>query len=154
MVEQATHPHALLAIEKELGGEWLTLGQAIEGDTSARKGIGHLHALSYEDAFGDVVFPDSDQKIATRLGAADRLVTFDPPQPGPFLQDVTQLALRHHQIPQGVSPDVLPTDIVALPDHAGLEFTLGATRYRYHRFGLERLKSNDTPNHTQGEAIR
>jgi CRISPR-associated endonuclease/helicase Cas3 len=153
LVEHATHPQALLAIENELGDDWLKLGQAIEGDTSARKGIGHLHTLPYDDTFGDVLFPDSDQKIATRLGAADRLVTFDPPQPGPFQQDVKQLALRFHQVPAGVSPDAEPADIVALPDHAGFEFTLGVTRYRYNRFGLERLKTHDTTKQTQGEPI-
>jgi CRISPR-associated endonuclease/helicase Cas3 len=153
LVEHATHLDALHAIEKELGSDWQKLGQAIEGDTSARKGIGHLHTLPYDDAFGDVIFPDSDQKIATRLGAADRLVTFDPPQPGPFQQDVKQLALRFHQIPAGVSPDAEPTEIAVLPDHAGFEFTLGATRYCYNRFGLERLKTNDTTQQTQGEPI-
>lgn len=150
LVEQATHTDALQAIEKELGADWQKLGQAIEGDTGARRGLGHLHTLPYDDAFGDVTFPDSDQKIATRLGAADRLVTFDPPQLGPFKQDVKQLALRHHQLPEGVSPDAVPTGIAALPDSAGFEFTLGATRFRYSRFGLERLKANDTTNETQG----
>ena len=81
------------------------------------------------------------------------LVTFDPPQPGPFKQDVRQLALRHHQLPEGVSPDAVPTDISALPDHAGFEFTLGAARFRYNRFGLEGLKANETTNQTQGEPI-
>ena len=151
LVEHATHPQALLAIENELEGDWQKLGQAIEGDTSARKGLGHLHTLPYDDAFSDVTFPDSDQRIATRLGAADRLVTFDPPQPSPFKQDVKQLALRHHQLPEGVSPDAVPTGIAALPDHAGFEFTLGAARFRYNRFGLERLTANDTTKQTQGE---
>ena len=152
LVEHATHSQALLAIENELGDDWKKLGQAIEGDTSAQRGVGHLHTLPYDDAFSDVLFPDSDQKIATRLGAADRLVTFDPPQPGPFKQDVKQLALRFHQVAKGVSPDEIPTDITALPEHAGFEFTLGATRYRYNRFGLGRLKTNDTTKQTQGEA--
>ncbi len=151
LVEHATHMEALQAIERELGDDWLKLGQAIEGDTSARRGIGHLHTLPYDDAFGDVIFPDSDQKIATRLGAADRLVSFDPPQPGPFEQDVKQLALRFHQIPAGVSPDAEPFDITPFSDHAGFEFTLGTTRYRYNRFGLERLMTTDTPQQTQGE---
>ncbi len=151
LVEYATHTDALQAIEKELGDDWQKLGQAIEGDTGARRGLGHLHTLPYDDAFGDVTFPDGDQKIATRLGAADRLVTFDPPQPGPFKQDVKQLALRHHQLPEGVSPDAVPTDITALPDHVGFEFTLGAARFLYSRFGLERLKANKTTNKLQGE---
>lgn len=153
LVEYATHTEALQLIEKDLGTDWQKLGQAIEGDTSARKGIGNLHTLTYEDAFGDVLFPDSDQKIATRLGAADRLVIFDPPQPGPFQQDVKQLALRHHQIPEGVSPDALPTDISVLPECAGFEFTLGTARYRYNRFGLERLKTDEKNPTKQGEPV-
>jgi len=151
LVEYATHPEALMVIENELGNDWKKLGQAIEGDTSARRGIGHLHTLPYDDAFGDVLFPESDQKIATRLGAADRLLTFDPPQPGPFMQEVKQLALRFHQIPAGVSLDAQPSAIVTLPDNAGFEFTLGTTRYLYNRFGLERMKANEASQQTQGE---
>ena len=153
LVEYATHQDALQAIEKELGVDWQKLGQAIEGDTSARRGLGHLHTLPFDDAFGDVTFPDSDQKIATRLGAADRLVTFHPPQPGPFQLVVKQLALRHHQVPEGVGPDAVPTNIAALPHHAGFEFTLGGAHFRYNRFGLVRLKANDTTNETQGGSI-
>lgn len=144
LVEHATHPQALLTVESGLGDDWKKLGQAIEGDTSARTGVGHLHALPYEDAFSEVLFPDSDQKIATRLGTADRLVTFEPPQPGPFNQDVRQLALRFHQVPKDLSRDAVPANIAVLPNHAGFEFTLGCTRYRYDRFGLAQLKANDT----------
>ncbi|MDI9335263.1 MAG: CRISPR-associated helicase Cas3' [Cytophagales bacterium] len=143
LVEHATHTEALQVLEKELGPDWQELGQDIEGDTSARKVTGHLHTLPFDDAFGDVLFTDSDQKIATRLGAADRLVIFDPPQPSPFQQAVKQLALRHHQIPEGVSPDAMPNDISVLPDSAGFEFTLGKARYQYNRFGLERLRIDD-----------
>ena len=153
LVEHATHTEALQIVEQALGADWQKLGQDIEGNTSARKVTGNLHALPYDDAFGDVIFPDSDQKIATRLGAADRLVIFDPPQPGPFQQDVKQLALRHHQIPEGVSPDALPTDISVLPECAGFEFTLGTARYRYNRFGLERLKTDEKNPTKQGEPV-
>lgn len=142
LVEHATHLEALQVIEKELGLQWQEHGQKIEVELSAMRSIGNLHTLPYDDAFSDVIFPDSDQKIATRLGATDRLVTFEPPLPGPFQQGVKQLALRAYQV-EGISQDAEPTDITALPDHAGFEFTLGAARFRYNRFGLERLKTND-----------
>jgi CRISPR-associated endonuclease/helicase Cas3 len=151
LVEYATHPQALLALEQELGEAWKKLGQSIEGDTSAKRGVGHLHTLPYEDAFGDVSFPDSDQKIATRLGAADRLVTFYPPQPGPFQNNVKHLALRFHQVPADVGPDTEPANITPLPDRGGFEFTLGTARYRYSRIGLERLKANEASQKSQGE---
>lgn len=151
LVEHSTHTEALQVIEKELGPDWHKLGKDIEGDTSARKGIAHLQALSYDEPFGDISFPDGDQKIATRLGAADRLVIFEPPQPGPFQQAVSQLALRFHQVPAELDPDAQPSEIVQLPDNAGFEFTLGVTRYRYNRFGLERLKASHFSPQTQGE---
>lgn len=153
LVEQATHTDALQEIEKELGADWLKLGQAIEGDNCAKNSLGHLQTVPYDLCFDDPkgMFADNDQKVATRLGAADRLVTFDPPQPGPFKQDVKQLALRSYQA-KGVSPEALPIDIAALPDHAGFEFTLGAARFCYNRFGLERLKASETTEKLQGEA--
>lgn len=151
LVEHATHPQALLALERELGEDWKKLGQSIEGETSAKRGIGYLHTLPYDDAFGDVSFPESDQKIATRLGAADRLVAFNPPQPGPFQKNVKHLALRFHQVPADVGPDTEPGNITPLPDHAGFEFTLETARYRYSRIGLERLKANDEAQKSQGE---
>jgi len=151
LVECATHREALLAIENELGEDWKKLGQQIEGDTSAGRGVGHLHTLPYDDAFSDVAFPDSDQKIATRLGAADRLVVFDPPQSGPFKQGVKQLALRFHQLPKELSPDAQPADIVLLSGQAGFAFSLGAARYRYDRFGLQRLKAVAATTSIQGE---
>ena len=149
LVEHATHPEAVLAIETALGGDWQSLGHAIEGDFGARRGLGHLHVLPYDQVFGDVQFPDDDERIATRLGAADRLVAFDSPEPlGPFGKGVKQLALRHHQVPQGLSPDTGPTDIKAMPNAAGFEFSLSNARYRYSRFGLERLKAADTSDIT------
>jgi CRISPR-associated endonuclease/helicase Cas3 len=133
-----------------MGAKWQELGQAIEGETSAYRVVGHLHTLNFDDAFGDAIYPDSDQKIAPRLGAADRLVIFDPPQPGPFNQDVNQLALRHHQISEGVSPDTLPTGMNVLPERAGFEFSMGEARYRYDRFGLELQRTDDKNQPTSG----
>lgn len=150
LVERATHPEALQAIEA-LGEEWQRVGQAIEGDTGARRGLAHLHAIPYDAPFSALSFPDSDQKIATRLGAADRLIELAPPQPGPFGQDVNQIALRFHQAPAGLSPDAQPSDIVVLPGKTGFEFTLGDARYRYSRFGLERLKVDGSPLATSGD---
>lgn len=142
LVERATHPDALHELEVSLGSEWQALGLAIEGDTGARRGLGHLHALPFDDAFGDVCFPDGSEKIATRLGAADLLVEFDPPRPGPFGQDVKQLALRHFLAPDVSKADAIPCEVEDLPGRGGFEFTLGGGRYRYSRLGLERLRSD------------
>jgi CRISPR-associated endonuclease/helicase Cas3 len=143
LVELATHQEALTAIERELGADWQRFGQELDGSLSAKSSLARLHALPYDQPYDErLTFPDSEQKIATRLGAADRLVVTDPPLIGPFGQPVRQLTLRHHQVPAGLSPDALPTDVTPLPEHAGFEFTLGDRRYRYDRFGLERLKAS------------
>ena len=47
LVEQATHPDSLVAIENELGEAWRKLGQEIDGDTGARRSVGHLHTLPF-----------------------------------------------------------------------------------------------------------
>lgn len=143
LVEQATHQEALTAIERELGADWQRFGQELDGSLSAKSSLARLHALPYDQPYDErLAFPDSEQKIATRLGAADRLVAIDPPLAGPFGQAVHQLTLRHHQIPTGLSPDTQPTALTPLPDAAGFEFTLGDSRYRYDRFGLARLKTS------------
>lgn len=151
LVEHATHPEALQAIEASLGEEWQKVGQAIEGDTGARRGLAHLHAIPYDAPFSDTSFPDSDQKIATRLGAADRLIEFAPPLSGPFGLAVSQIALRFHQVPAGLSLDVQPSGITILPGSAGFEFALDTTRYRYSRLGIEQLKADDLLHATSGD---
>ena len=78
-----------------------------------------------------------------RLGAADRLVVFDPAPPGPFGQPVQQLALRHHMLQPSLPADAQPDTVQALPDQPGFNFRLGSRQYRYSRYGLERISKQD-----------
>jgi CRISPR-associated endonuclease/helicase Cas3 len=48
LVEAATHPARLEALQAELGEAWQSLAAKLEGDTSAEKTIGHLHTLNVE----------------------------------------------------------------------------------------------------------
>lgn len=136
LVERATHPQARQQIAQELGAAWVKHGQDIDGETGAGRTIAHLQALPYDKPFEGLTFPDADQKVATRLGAADRLVEFDPPLRGPFGLDVRELAIRHHLLPELLF-DAAPQHVQ--PISGGFEFSLGARRYRYSRVGLERL---------------
>lgn len=145
LVEHATHPESLCQIEAELGAAWQTLGCDIEGGEGAKRSVARLHTLPFDTEFNALHFPEGE-KIATRLGAADRLVEFHAPINGPFGQPVRQLALRHHQLPPDLPADAQVRELVSLD--GTISFSLGSTRYRYHRFGLERLKSTtqqDTP---------
>jgi len=139
LVEAATHPDRLYEIQETLGPPWQRLAQQVEGDTGAERTIAHLHALDVNEIFGEQGFPD-DVRIATRLGVQDRLVQFEPPLPGPFGEPLRQLPIRHFLLPSGLDPDLPPTDIAQ--EGGTIEFTLGVTRFRYSRLGLERQKDD------------
>ncbi len=148
LVERATHPEVLADLEKELGADWATHGQSVDGEFHAKKVQGNLSALPFDQAFEDeagnvLAFPDAEQKITSRLGAADYLLTFSPSVPGPFGHDVERLPVRHHMWPKDVSPDEQPRIQSRMPD-GGFTFLLGDTTYRYSRFGLERIQNNTT----------
>jgi CRISPR-associated endonuclease/helicase Cas3 len=146
LVERATHPDALADLERELGPDWVTHGQSIDGELQANRGIVAIHRLPFDKHFEDeagntLVFLDAEQKVTSRLGASDYLVTFDPPQQGPFGNAIRHLPVRHHMWPKGVSPDT-PPKVQAMATKEGFTFTLAAVAYRYSRLGLERLTDN------------
>ena len=141
LVESATHPEAVHALET-LGEAWAIHGGQIDGDTGARRTSAKLGLLPLDTAFAELGFP-KDVKLATRLGAADRVVTFDPPLPGPFGNLVRELPIRHHLLPAGLALEAEPEDVA--PEPGGFVFRLGETHYRYTRVGLERLSQAATP---------
>jgi CRISPR-associated endonuclease/helicase Cas3 len=133
-------------LEKELGPDWASHGQNVDGELQAKKGVAAIHRLPFDKQFEDeagntLVFLDGEQKVTSRLGATDYLLTFDPPQPGPFGHAVQRLPMRHHMWPKGELPDTQPVVKAAAADDS-FTFTLGATAYRYSRLGLERITDN------------
>ncbi len=138
LVEQATHPEALQMVAQDQGAAWTDFGMEYDGALAATKTVANLHALPFERPFDELQFPEDEGRIGSRLGAADRIVTFDPPQEGPFGQLVEQLAIRHHMLPQGLESEALVCLPRALPDGPGFSFELGAARYHYTRLGVER----------------
>ncbi len=147
LVERATHPDVLADLEKELGEAWVKHGQDVDGEFHAKKVQGNFNALpfkqTFEDEAGNVfTFPDSEQKVTSRLGTADNLLTFQPPQPGPFGQAIQHLPVRHHLWPKGVSPDEPPRNLSPLTG-GGFTFLLGDTPYRYSRLGSERVQTQE-----------
>jgi CRISPR-associated endonuclease/helicase Cas3 len=139
LVEAATHPNRLHAIQRELGDPWRQLALQLEGDTGAQHVVARLHALDVNEVFGERIFPD-DVKIATRLGAEDRLLQFDPILPGPFGAQLKQLPIRHFLLPNGLALDAQPDQI--RQQNRIIEFTLGTARFRYSRLGVERLSDD------------
>lgn len=143
LVERATHVDVLRAMAQELGAKWETHAQAIEGITIAEMRMAHSNSLQFSEKFIDEVgnklkFSDDAQFISSRLGAADYVLEFAPPLPGPFAREVRRLPIRHHMWPAGESPDSQPLVLTAAND-GSFTFAIGASTYRYSRLGLERI---------------
>lgn len=141
LVEHATHTECLNQIERELGAEWSKNGIQIKGISLAEEQCARLNVLPFDIPFDKDFYrywPLDSVKIATRLGESDRLVEFNSPMIGPFQKLVSQLAIRHHQLPHNLSNETEATEVVCNED--GFTFRLGTAFYRYHRFGLERVK--------------
>ncbi|BBP97839.1 CRISPR-associated helicase/endonuclease Cas3 [Burkholderia sp. SFA1] len=138
LVEHATHPDCLDAIAAEFGPAWQALSQQLDGSESAKLVIARLQALDYAASFEALAFPGNDERVATRLGAKDRLIRFDPPVRGPFGIDVREIAMRHHMLPDDLDPDAAPSDIALC--HDGFAFSLGGARFTYDRFGVRKRR--------------
>jgi CRISPR-associated endonuclease/helicase Cas3 len=141
LVEMATHPQRLDAIAQTGGAAWLKHGQQIEGELSAQDAIAKLHGLPFGQMFDQgLSFPAQDeQRVTTRLGAGDWLLSFEPPVPGPFGQPLTRLNIRPHLLPAGLTDGETAQQVQALPD-GGVECLAGGARWRYDRMGLQKLK--------------
>jgi len=135
LVEGATHPSRLLEIEADDPG-WKALGGRQEGIEGAKKGAAHLALLDRSKPF-DQCEITTDERLATRLGAADRLVIFDPPRIGPFGAPVTRLRVPAF-LAKGIGEDADPQDVVE--SSGELSFRLGEIVFSYDRYGLRRNK--------------
>lgn len=138
LVEGATHPTILEAIQQESGAAWVRHANEVEGEIIAMRVAANNQILEIDKPFNDdnAEFP-RDQRIATRLGAADRLITFEPPPIGPFGEPIRRLPIPSHQLPEGLPLEAEPERVET--DRGITEFNLGNQRYRYSRLGLERI---------------
>lgn len=136
LVEAATHPQALRAIEQALGESWQRVGEKQEGRIGAERGLAHLQAIDFSQAFDEQAPFPHDVKIATRLGLRDRLALFPPGCIGPFGAALRALPIRAHLLPEALDADPVPTALN--PSPAGLCFHFGAQAFCYGRYGLER----------------
>lgn len=139
LVEGATHPDRLARIEVDLGEGWRRHGAEIAGDSGANRTMANLHILEIDEPFAEKPnqeFPNGE-KVGTRLGASDRLVTFETPPTGPFGTPIKRLPIRAHLLSNDMPMEVEPEQIVS--DQGVTEFSLGSRRFRYSRLGLERI---------------
>ena len=134
IVEHATHPDVLLGIENEFvarDSAWQKKFATVEGEERSEIQQALSALLDHDQPFDTLKF-DADERIATRLGAADRLVVFHPMR-GPFGAMVTQLRIPSHMLPPNAA-DIEASGFFA--EEGRIHFCLGAANYRYDRLGL------------------
>ncbi len=136
LVEAATHPDALAAIVRELGGRWEKHLVHLRGGLATDRGVAEKVLVNRRVPFGEARFLDKDEvgKVASRLGDDDRAITFTKPTPGPFSRPVDALVLPHHMLRGAPGDPLAPVSATTHP--GGLTFRYGDATYRYDRLGL------------------
>ena len=137
LVEGATHPERIAALVEEKGEDWSRYEQKHGGTEAARAMIADLVTLDRTRCL-EIRFPQSDERIMTRLGEDGALLKLDPPPVGPFGRLVSRIAL-----PARWSYGIKETDAgeVAV-EHDGDDLLLSAAgrSFRYSRSGLTRAE--------------
>ena len=137
LVERATHPQVLEAIETELRTRdpaWPAVLDKAYGAELGQRQTAQFALLDRAAPFSQFQLPD-DEAWTTRLGAKDRLVRLDDII-GPFGQPIGELRVRHY-----LADDVGPDEKPVIVEHSAtrLVFTFGSYTLMYDRFGLRRF---------------
>ncbi len=128
-IEAATHPESFA----RLPDPWPAHGAAIEG-----KELGEIRqALSSvieNKPFGELHYPDTGERILTRLGEPSFDIPLSVPLPSPFGAQIERITIPTHWLFDGVEPERLEAEATA----DGFRFSIGNAAFRYTRFGLEK----------------
>lgn len=141
LVERATHPAALDKITQELGAEWAAHANYTEGGHIADRQIAQGHILQLDKSFyednREVIFPDRDEQIRTRLGDDQIEVTLSPPPASPFAPEssIDRIALPLRWLGGNEIPESATAETV----DGGFAFRIGSRQFRYDRLGLRRV---------------
>ena len=136
LVENATHPERIGALIAEKGEDWERYDRLHGGAKAAEGMVAKLVVLDREEPFDEELrFPDSDEKVLTRLGEEGAILELDPPPDGPYGHAVTRISLpAHWSQGKGIGKD---DRVEVTRDEAGLILSVAELRFRYSRIGLE-----------------
>lgn len=139
LVERATHPEALEAIVAELGDDWRTHANKLEGGMLA-EGLSARSAVVRRDAAfcrdnREVLFGSLEERIRTRLGDEGIEFDLDPPQQSPFGSGpIARISAPRRWL--GESWETASISVGS--DESGFTFRVANRVFRYDRFGLRR----------------
>ena len=143
LVEEAMHPSVLQSLVEELGDDWRVHSNKIEGTE-----IGNVQTalnwivnrdLTFCGQNEDVVFPDIEEKVRTRLGDEGIDVTFECPMPSPLgvQAGISQVSIPGH-MSRGLNCE---KPIAAIQVASGFEFRIEDSGFQYDRWGLQGIHS-------------
>ncbi len=135
-VERTTHPEALDALGKSAPDRWRSHRTWLAGTLMAEVGLATLNQASWAEPFGAHGWAQDDGRIATRLGAGDRVIAFDMPITTPFGAESAALTMPAWMA-AGASEDERPAS-VAFGTGGAVTFRFGGRDYVYDRLGLRR----------------
>ncbi|MBF0400780.1 MAG: CRISPR-associated helicase Cas3' [Magnetococcales bacterium] len=136
LVESATHPERIAALNEEKGTVWKEYWSKVSGSVMAEAGAAVNVFLATNQDFADVQFPENEEKIRTRLGAEGALISFEEPVKGPFGQTICGVTLPAHWSHGPVSEE----KVKALVKNDFICFNLNNDRFIYSKEGLERIR--------------
>lgn len=139
LVEQASHPEKLVAIEAELrtrDESWDMVFNKHYGSGIASAQQAGLGLLDRSAPFSAFRIPDGEQ-WATRLGAKDLLIELPEAIRGPFGRMLGVIRVPHFLAGDATADDL--ADVIS-NGAEGLLVRLGPTTLRYDRFGLQRAE--------------
>ncbi len=146
-VEKTTHPEALDAVVRAKKGNWASHRNWLSGKLMAEVGLATLNQASWSEPFGTSGWAHDDGRIATRLGAADRVIAFDAPIATPFGATAAALTLPAWMA-AGAIEEERPAFVVAGPGGA-LTFRFAGRDFVYDRLGLRVVRKSEDGNEAE-----
>lgn len=129
LVEGITHAEVLSSLT---GEKWERHGYAVTGRGIADRLAASLGLVPFHEHFGTFEF---HEQVATRLGVGTLQLPLSRPAPGAFGTEIHHMLIPGHLAPRN------PEDHVTVEEERpdALVLRCGPARYRYSRFGLEKL---------------
>ena len=143
LVERGTHRQVLRELAETLGEDWLLHLTTVRGQNAAETGVAINHALTRTEAFNeDLIFPDLDRKVRTRLGEDGPRIELVSPVPGPFGSDVGTFNLPAHLFRRGLpGKEEIEAAKAESAGPGNLVLTVGDHRLIYDRTGIRSQES-------------
>ena len=134
LVERSTDTARLHANAAGKGQAWIEHLRQLQGKGIGQRQEAHFSRLDWSTEWDDSAFPNSEEKIRTRLGAEAIRIPLPNPWTSPFGSKLEELAVpawMWHGRAEGV--DVVVDDLVD-----ALNVSVSGQLFRYSRMGLEK----------------